>query len=53
MCLHYDPDILGQILGVIASPRSKLQAQTQDELLKNCIFLIKTLKNVNLHNSFL
>ena len=38
--------ILGQILGVIASPRPKLLTQTQDNLLKNCFFLAKFLQNI-------
>lgn len=36
-------DDLEQILGVIASPRPKLQAQTKDKLLKNYITPVKSL----------
>ena len=36
-------DILGQIFWEIAGPRPKLEVQTQDKLLKNCVFLIKSL----------
>ena len=34
-------DKLEQILGVVACPKFKLQAQAQGQLLKNCIFQVK------------